>query len=85
VVFHLNTGLVSSSQNLAYTISKFCGGVLSDNISAKMMFAVGLFFSGLLTVSLTGRFLYIFSCTTFTFIRCSLSEISMCLVRYPDD
>lgn len=46
-------GLISSSQNLAYTISKFCGGVLSDRVSAKILFTVGLFFSGIFTVSLT--------------------------------
>lgn len=46
-------GLISSSQNLAYTLSKFCGGVLSDRASAKVLFAVGLFFSGIFTVALT--------------------------------
>jgi MFS transporter, OPA family, solute carrier family 37 (glycerol-6-phosphate transporter), member 4 len=46
-------GLISSSQNLAYTLSKFCGGVLSDRVSAKILFTVGLFFSGIFTVSLT--------------------------------
>jgi len=46
-------GLISSSQNLAYTISKFCGGILSDRVSAKALFTVGLFISGIITVSLT--------------------------------
>ena len=48
------TGLVSSSQNLAYTISKFCGGVLSDAVNAKLLFVISLFFCGLCTVSMTG-------------------------------
>jgi len=47
-------GLVSSSQNLAYTISKFCGGVLSDAVDAKLLFVISLFFCGLCTVSMTG-------------------------------
>jgi len=48
------SGLVSSSQNLAYTISKFCGGVLSDVVNAKLLFVISLFFCGLCTVSMTG-------------------------------
>lgn len=43
---HLNmvislTGTISSSQNTAYAISKFLGGVLSDKISAKWLFFSG--------------------------------------------
>ncbi|ESN98136.1 hypothetical protein HELRODRAFT_185876 [Helobdella robusta] len=45
-------GLISSSQNLAYTISKFVGGILADSVNVKYLFCVGLFGSGLLTVSL---------------------------------
>jgi len=48
------SGLVSSSQNLAYTVSKFCGGVLSDAVNAKLLFVISLFFCGLCTVSMTG-------------------------------
>ena len=43
-----------SSQNLAYTISKFIGGILCDKGHVKSIFCVGLFASGLLTTSLSG-------------------------------
>ncbi|XP_030631966.1 glucose-6-phosphate exchanger SLC37A4a isoform X2 [Chanos chanos] len=35
-------GLITSSQSLAYAISKFISGVLSDQISARWLFSVGL-------------------------------------------
>jgi sugar phosphate permease len=35
-------GTISSSQNTAYAISKFLGGVLSDRISAKWLFFAGI-------------------------------------------
>jgi OPA family glycerol-6-phosphate transporter-like MFS transporter 4 len=38
-IFHIGT--ISSSQNTAYAISKFLGGVLSDRISAKWLFFSG--------------------------------------------
>ncbi|XP_074600667.1 glucose-6-phosphate exchanger SLC37A4-like isoform X2 [Brevipalpus obovatus] len=43
-------GLIASSQNLAYAISKFAGGILSDKVSARHLFALGLIISGLITV-----------------------------------
>ncbi|XP_057373554.1 glucose-6-phosphate exchanger SLC37A4-like [Daphnia carinata] len=43
-------GTISSSQNTAYAISKFLGGVLSDKISAKWLFFSGLVLSGGATV-----------------------------------
>uniref|UniRef100_A0A2R5LBD1 Putative glucose-6-phosphate translocase n=1 Tax=Ornithodoros turicata TaxID=34597 RepID=A0A2R5LBD1_9ACAR len=43
-------GMIASSQNFAYAISKFLGGVLSDRISARLLFVAGLVFSGLATL-----------------------------------
>ncbi|RWS02953.1 glucose-6-phosphate translocase-like protein [Dinothrombium tinctorium] len=43
-------GLIASSQNLAYAISKFLGGILSDRISSKSLFSSGLFMSGVVTI-----------------------------------
>lgn len=43
-------GTISSSQNTAYAISKFLGGVLSDRISAKWLFFSGLILSGTATI-----------------------------------
>lgn len=39
-------GLITSSQSLAYAISKFISGVLSDQISARWLFSIGLFMVG---------------------------------------
>ncbi|XP_013419002.1 glucose-6-phosphate exchanger SLC37A4 isoform X1 [Lingula anatina] len=39
-------GMVLSSNYVAYTISKFLAGVLSDRIPPNILFSVGLFFSG---------------------------------------
>lgn len=39
-------GLITSSQSLAYAISKFISGVLSDQISARWLFSTGLFMVG---------------------------------------
>ncbi|XP_066522251.1 glucose-6-phosphate exchanger SLC37A4a [Hoplias malabaricus] len=39
-------GLITSSQSLAYAISKFISGVLSDQISARWLFSIGLFIVG---------------------------------------
>lgn len=41
-----SVGIISSCQNTAYAISKFLGGVLSDKISARLLFSVGLGMSG---------------------------------------
>lgn len=42
----LSPGMITSSQSLAYAISKFISGVLSDQISARWLFSVGLFLVG---------------------------------------
>lgn len=42
----LRAGLITSSQTMAYAISKFISGVLSDRISARWLFAIGLFVVG---------------------------------------
>lgn len=36
------SGMITSSQSLAYAISKFISGVLSDQISARWLFSIGL-------------------------------------------
>ncbi|XP_062894789.1 glucose-6-phosphate exchanger SLC37A4a isoform X1 [Mobula hypostoma] len=43
-------GLITSSQSLAYAISKFISGVLSDQISARLLFCSGLFLVGVINV-----------------------------------
>ncbi|XP_078388661.1 glucose-6-phosphate exchanger SLC37A4a [Cetorhinus maximus] len=43
-------GLITSSQSLAYAISKFISGVLSDQISARMLFCIGLFLVGVINI-----------------------------------
>ncbi|GBM97258.1 Glucose-6-phosphate exchanger SLC37A4 [Araneus ventricosus] len=43
-------GLIISCQNVAYAISKFLGGILSDRISARVLFSAGLTFCGLVTL-----------------------------------
>lgn len=43
-------GMIISSQNLAYAGSKFMGGVLSDRLSARLLFACGLIISGVATL-----------------------------------
>lgn len=47
----LTSGLIISSQNIAYAISKFVGGILSDKLSSKLLFGSGLLFSGLATIA----------------------------------
>ena len=49
------TGLIASSQNLAYTGSKFVGGLLADRVSSRVLFSVGMVLSGLITVAFTGE------------------------------
>ncbi|XP_076024825.1 glucose-6-phosphate exchanger SLC37A4b [Genypterus blacodes] len=39
-------GLITSSQTMAYAISKFISGVLSDQISARWLFSIGLLVVG---------------------------------------
>lgn len=43
-------GLIISSQNVAYAISKFIGGILSDRVSASLLFSSGLVASGIATL-----------------------------------
>lgn len=42
--------MITSSQSLAYAISKFISGVLSDQISARWLFSIGLFVVGSINV-----------------------------------
>lgn len=46
VMFFSHSGMITSSQSLAYAISKFISGVLSDQISARWLFSIGLFVVG---------------------------------------
>lgn len=43
-------GLITSSQSVAYAISKFISGVLSDVLSARWLFAIGLVLVGVVNV-----------------------------------
>ncbi|XP_069732748.1 glucose-6-phosphate exchanger SLC37A4 isoform X4 [Phaenicophaeus curvirostris] len=43
-------GLITSSQSAAYAISKFVSGVLSDQLSARLLFSSGLLLVGLVNV-----------------------------------
>ena len=43
-------GLILSSQNLAYAISKFLGGIISDRLSSRVLFSVGLLIGGLAAI-----------------------------------
>ena len=44
-------GLIVSSSYVAYAISKFIGGVLSDRLSSRLLFTSGLVVSGLATIA----------------------------------
>lgn len=44
-------GFMISSQNTAYAVSKFIGGILSDVLSCRVLFGSGLFLSGILNVA----------------------------------
>ncbi|XP_024865106.1 glucose-6-phosphate exchanger SLC37A4b isoform X2 [Kryptolebias marmoratus] len=44
-------GMITSSQTMAYAISKFISGVLSDQISARWLFSIGLFLVGGINVA----------------------------------
>ncbi|KAF4082299.1 hypothetical protein AMELA_G00150080 [Ameiurus melas] len=57
-------GLITSSQTLAYAISKFISGVLSDQISARWLFSSGLLIVGAINV----LFSQSSSLTAFTFL-----------------
>lgn len=58
------SGLITSSQTLAYAISKFISGVLSDQISARWLFSSGLLIVGGINV----LFAQSSSVTAFTFL-----------------
>lgn len=47
-------GMILSMQNLAYLISKFMGGILSDRLKSRTLFGSGLFISGLATLLFSG-------------------------------
>ncbi|CAL1571960.1 unnamed protein product [Knipowitschia caucasica] len=55
-------GLITSSQSLAYAISKFISGVLSDRLSARWLFSIGLFCVGGINIV----FSWSFSVTAFS-------------------
>lgn len=44
-------GLITSSQSAAYAISKFVSGVLSDQMSARWLFSLGLFLVGVVNIA----------------------------------
>lgn len=50
-LFFLDAGMITSSQTMAYAISKFISGVLSDQISARWLFSIGLFLVGGINVA----------------------------------
>lgn len=57
-------GLIASTQMLAYAFSKFSGAILSDYLSARLMFCVGLALTGLTNLvfaSSSSLSLYVFS------------------------
>lgn len=47
-------GLITSSQSIAYTISKFVCGILADVVSPKVLLSGGLVISGITAISFTG-------------------------------
>lgn len=53
--FACTTGLIASSQAIAYTIGKFLSGLLVDRVSPKLLFSLGLLFCGLSTLTFTGK------------------------------
>lgn len=64
-------GITISSQNLAYAISKFIGGILSDVVSCRILFGSGLFLSGILNLNLN-RNLKV--CVWFNFIDLKVNK-----------
>lgn len=61
-------GLLASSQNVAYTISKFVGGVLADRYSCRWLFAFGLFLNGFI-IFLFAAFENIYVLTLIMFVN----------------
>ncbi|XP_076064661.1 glucose-6-phosphate exchanger SLC37A4-like [Oratosquilla oratoria] len=59
-----NAGVINSCQNTAYAISKFAGGILSDRISARILFSSGLVLSGISVL--------LFTLTTNTYLWAAL-------------
>ncbi|XP_055995780.1 glucose-6-phosphate exchanger SLC37A4-like isoform X2 [Ostrea edulis] len=47
-------GVIVSSQSLAYTISKFCCGILGDIVSPRLLLSAGLVCSGITAIIFTG-------------------------------
>ncbi|XP_063061921.1 glucose-6-phosphate exchanger SLC37A4a [Engraulis encrasicolus] len=47
-------GMITSSQSLAYAISKFISGVLSDQLSARFLFSIGLCSVGAINIIFSG-------------------------------
>ena len=47
-------GIISSSWSLAYGISKFAGGILSDRVSPRWLYALGLGISGATCIAFGG-------------------------------
>lgn len=60
-------GIIISSHNLAYAISKFIFGILSDVISCRILFGSGLFLSGLLNIGLQKE-IKVYNLYTFSFL-----------------
>ena len=54
-MFFCIPGLIASSQNLAYAMSKFLGGIVSDAVSSKVLFTGGLALAGVFTAAFTGK------------------------------
>ncbi|CAG2210522.1 SLC37A4 [Mytilus edulis] len=50
----LKLGLITSSQSIAYAISKFVCGILADVVSPKALNSGGLILSGITAISFTG-------------------------------
>lgn len=48
------SGLITSSQSIAYAISKFVCGILADVVSPKALNSGGLILSGITAISFTG-------------------------------
>ena len=56
-----------SSQLLAYTFSKFLGGLAADVFSSRLLFCGGLFLSGLIVLLFTCKLTPDFLCPLFKF------------------
>ncbi|KAG7261410.1 hypothetical protein CRUP_023687 [Coryphaenoides rupestris] len=87
-------GLITSSQTMAYAISKFISGVLSDQISARWLFAIGLFLVGGINVAFSWSSTWFEPSqfgTYWSVLSCSMNLagslgplLATCLLRYYD-